>query len=126
MKNEENMNTLHDNAGAAKVPDEMLEKVSGGFVAPDTAENRKRWEDLLEAIRDKLMSINESHSRLPDELSRAVGEAFFQVFQCTEALEGDGDLYGAAMDLYSALENPHIGSNDMDCLRYRLRALLNG
>lgn len=126
MKNEENMNTLHDNAGAAKVPDEMLEKVSGGFVAPDTAENRKRWEDLLEAIRDKLMSINESHSRLPDELSRAISEAMYLVFQCTEALEGDGDLYGAAMDLYSALENPHIGSNDMDCLRYRLRALLNG
>ena len=126
MKNEENMNTLHDNAGAAKVPDEMLEKVSGGFVAPDTAENRKRWEDLLEAIRDKLMSINESHSRLPDELSRAISEAMYLVFQCTEALEGDGDLYGAAMNLYSALENPHIGSNDMDCLRYRLRALLNG
>lgn len=125
MKNEENMNTLHENAGAAKVLDEMLEKVSGGFVAPDTAENRKRWEDLLEAIRDKLMSLNEG-SRLPDELSRAVGEAFFQVFQCTEALEGDGDLYGAAMDLYSVLENPHIGGDEMNRLRYRLRALLNG
>lgn len=125
MKNEENMNTLHENAGAANVPDEMLEKVSGGFVAPDTAENRKRWEDLLEAIRDKLMSLNEG-SRLPDELSRAVGEAFFQVFQCTEALEGDGDLYGAAMDLYSVLENPHIGGDEMNRLRYRLRALLNG
>ena len=126
MKNEENMNTLHENAGAANVPDEMLERVSGGFVAPDTAENRKRWEDLLEAIRDKLMSINESHSRLPDELSRAISEAMYLVFQCTEALEGDGDLYGAAMNLYSALENPHIGSDEMNRLRYRLRALLNG
>lgn len=126
MKNEENMNTLHENAGAAKVPDEMLEKVSGGFVAPDTAENRKCWEDLLEAIRDKLMSINESHSRLPDELSRAISEAMYLVFQCTEALEGDGDLYGAAMNLYSALENPHIGGDEMNRLRYRLRALLNG
>lgn len=126
MKNEENMNTLHENAGAAKVPDEMLEKVSGGFVAPDTAENRKRWEDLLEAIRDKLMSINESHSRLPDELSGAISEAMYLVFQCTEALEGDGDLYGAAMNLYSALENPHIGGDEMNRLRYRLRALLNG
>ena len=126
MKMNAEMNGINVNAGAAKVPDEMLEKVSGGFVAPDTAENRKRWEDLLEAIRDKLMSINESHSRLPDELSRAISEAMYLVFQCTEALEGDGDLYGAAMDLYSALENPHIGSNDMDCLRYRLRALLNG
>ena len=126
MKNEENMNTLHENAGAAKVPDEMLEKVSGGFVAPDTAENRKCWYDLLEAIRDKLMSINESHSRLPDELARAISEAMYLVFQCTEALEGDGDLYGAAMNLYSALGNPHIGSDEMNRLRYRLRALLNG
>lgn len=126
MKMNAEMNGINVNAGAAKVPDEMLEKVSGGFVAPDTAENRKRWEDLLEAIRDKLMSINESHSRLPDELSGAISEAMYLVFQCTEALEGDGDLYGAAMNLYSVLENPHIGSDEMIRLRYRLRALLNG
>ena len=43
MKMNAEMNGINVNAGAAKVPDEMLEKVSGGFVAPDTAENRKCW-----------------------------------------------------------------------------------
>lgn len=34
MKMNAEMKGINVNAGAAKVPDEMLEKVSGGFVAP--------------------------------------------------------------------------------------------
>lgn len=49
-----------------KMPDEMLEKITGGAVGADTEEGRQLWEDLLREIRTELNRVEYETDPIPD------------------------------------------------------------
>ena len=103
MKNEENMNTLHGNAGAANVPDDMLERISGGMLNPDTEENRRRWLGLLGEIRYQLNSIGRETPADDVELHESIAKAMEAAYDCENAVIYGGNLFGEGAKLYSRL-----------------------
>lgn len=106
-----------------KMPDEMLEKITGGAVGADTEEGRLLWEDLLREIHAELNRVEYETYPIPDRQRVLYRNAIKAYEECLIALRARGDMFNAGMDLYIAAGQFRFDPA-IDALILRLEGLL--
>lgn len=106
-----------------KMPDEMLEKITGGAVGADTEEGRLLWEDLLREIHTELNRVEYETDPIPDRQRELYRNAIKAYEACIIALRARGDMFNAGMDLYIAAGQFRFDPA-IDALILRLEGLL--